>query len=56
MFLFQLTQDCSVYMFPTLLFRSGLKSKHIQLFREMQPSLNLELRKSEWYLKCFLKY
>lgn len=43
MFLFEITVECWVYIFLTWLFCSALKSKRIQLFQEMQPSLYLEL-------------
>ena len=44
MFLFEITVDCWVYIFPTLLFCSVLRSKCIQLFKEVQAGPHLELR------------
>lgn len=36
-----------VYVFPMLLFCSALKSKCMQLFQEMQPAVDLELRRQD---------
>lgn len=47
MFLFEITVDCWVYTFPTLLFCSAFKSKHTQLFPEVQSSLDLEVTNQE---------